>query len=125
MKNVLRKGDALYPFIFNFALGYVIRRVQANQEGLQFRGTYQLLFYAAGLNLLGEGRHTMKETEALLVARRETGLEVNAVRTEYVVVCREQNAGHSHNVKIVNKSFERVECFKYLGATLTKSKFHS
>jgi UDP-galactopyranose mutase len=30
-----------------------------------------------------------------------------------------QNAGHNHNINIGNKSFERVEEFKYLGATLT------
>jgi hypothetical protein len=30
-----------------------------------------------------------------------------------------QNAGHNHNIKTDNKSFERVEEFKYLGTTLT------
>ena len=32
---------------------------------------------------------------------------------------RDQNAGQSHNRKIYNSSFERVEEFKYLGTTLT------
>jgi hypothetical protein len=36
-----------------------------------------------------------------------------------MVMSRNQNAGHSHNMKTDNKSFERVEEFKYLGATLT------
>jgi hypothetical protein len=36
-----------------------------------------------------------------------------------MVMSREQNAGKSHNIKIGNKSFERVEQFKYLGTTLT------
>jgi hypothetical protein len=31
----------------------------------------------------------------------------------------DQTAGRSHNVKIVNNSFEMVEQFKYLGTTLT------
>ena len=31
----------------------------------------------------------------------------------------DQNAGPSHNIKIDNRSFERVEEFKYLGTTLT------
>jgi len=32
---------------------------------------------------------------------------------------RDQNVGRSHNVKTENRSFERVEEFKYLGTTLT------
>jgi hypothetical protein len=31
---------------------------------------------------------------------------------------RDQNAGRSHNIKIDNSSFERVEEFKYLGIIL-------
>jgi len=32
---------------------------------------------------------------------------------------RDQNAGRSHNIRIANSSFERVEDFKYLETTLT------
>jgi hypothetical protein len=32
-----------------------------------------------------------------------------------MVMDRDQNAGRSHNIKIDNSSFERVEEFKYLG----------
>jgi len=32
---------------------------------------------------------------------------------------RDQNSGKSHNIKIDNSFFERVEQFKYLGTTLT------
>ena len=32
---------------------------------------------------------------------------------------RDQNAGRSHNMKIDNRSVERVEEFKYLGTNLT------
>jgi hypothetical protein len=31
----------------------------------------------------------------------------------------DQNAGRSHNIKIGNSSFQRLEEFKYLGTTLT------
>jgi hypothetical protein len=61
----------------------------------------------------------MKNTEALAVACKEIGLEINAEKTKYMVMSRDQNAGHNHNIKIDNKSFERMEEFKYLGANLT------
>ena len=35
-----------------------------------------------------------------------------------MVMFQDQNAGHSHNIKINNNSFESVEQFKYLETTL-------
>ena len=53
------------------------------------------------------------------MASKEIGLEVDADKTKYMVMCRDQNAGRSRNIKIGNSSFERVEEFKNLGTTLT------
>jgi hypothetical protein len=53
-----------------------------------------------------------------VIASKEIGLEVNAEKTKYMVMSQNQNAGHNHNIKIDNKSFEMREEFKYLGATL-------
>ena len=47
IENGLKQGDALLPLIFNFALKYVIRKVQVYQDGLKLNGTHQLLVYAA------------------------------------------------------------------------------
>jgi len=60
-----------------------------------------------------------KNTEALVIASEETGLEVNDDKTKYMVMSRDQNAGRSHAIKTGNSCFERVEQFRYLGTTLT------
>jgi len=106
--------------LFNFALEYAIRRVQVNQDGLKLNGTHQLLAYADDVNVLGGSVDTVKKNaEALLAATKEIGLEVNAHKTKYMTVSRDQNAGQIHSVKSDNSSIERVEEFKYLGTTLT------
>jgi len=64
--------------------------------------------------------HTIKEnTEALVVASKETGLEVNADKTKYMIMSRDQNMGQSHNIKIDNISLVTLEELKYLKTTLT------
>jgi len=120
IRNGLKQGDALSPLLFNFALEYAIRRVHVNRDGLKLNGTHQLLAYADDVKILGGGIHTLKENpEALEAATRETGLEVSADKTKYMVMSRDQNAGQNHSVRIDNSTFERVEEFKYLGTTLT------
>jgi len=48
----------------------------------------------------------------LVVASKETD------KTKCMVMCQDQNAGQSHNIRTDNSSFEWVEHFKYLGAIL-------
>jgi hypothetical protein len=68
--------------LFYFSSEYAIRRVQVNQGGLKLNGTSHILVYADGINILGGSLHTIKEnTEALVVACKETGLDVTAVKT--------------------------------------------
>ena len=87
---------------------------------MKLNGTHQLLAYADDANILGGSiRAANENAEALVVAAKETGLEVNADKTKYMVMSRDQNAGRTHSVKIDNSYFERVDEFKYLGATLT------
>ena len=82
------------PLLFNFALEYAIRRVQVNQDGFKLNGTHQLLAYADDVNIMGGSIHMVKENaEALIIATKETGLEVNADKTKYMVMSREQTAG--------------------------------
>jgi len=87
---------------------------------LKLNGTHQLLAYANDVNILGGNIHMLKEnTEALVAAIREIGMEVSADKTKYMVMSRDQNAGRIHSVRIDSSTFKRVEEFKYLGTTLT------
>jgi len=98
--NGLEQGDALLPLHFNSALEYTIRGgVQVNQDGLKLNRAHQLLVYADDVNILGGSIHTIKENaEALVVAIKEIGLEVNADKTKYMVMSQDQNAGRSHSI---------------------------
>jgi hypothetical protein len=49
-----------------------------------------------------------KNAKALVFSSKEIGLGVNAQKTKYVVMSRDQNAGQNDNIKIDNKSFERM-----------------
>ena len=59
----------------------------------------------------------------LVAATKEIGLEVNADKTKYMIMSRDQNARRGHSMKIDNSPIERVEEFKYLGTTLTNQNF--
>ena len=78
-------------------------------------------FYLVGdVNVLVGSVHAIKKnTEALVIASKETGIEVNADKTKYIVMSWDQNAGRSHDIKIDNSSFDRAEEFIYLGTALT------
>ena len=79
---------------------------------MKLNGTYQLLVYVDDVNILGGSIHTIKKnTEALVVDDKENALEVNADKTKYMVMSRDQNVGRSHSMKTDNSSFDRVEEF--------------
>ena len=45
IQNGVKQGGSLSLLLFNLALEYVIRRLQANQEGLNLSDVHQLLVY--------------------------------------------------------------------------------
>jgi hypothetical protein len=69
---------------------------------------------------LDDSINTIEEnTESLLEASRDVGLEINAEKTKYVIMSRYPNSGQNQNIRTANESFENVATFKYLGTTLT------
>jgi len=116
----LKQGAAQLPLPFNCALVYAIRRVQTIQDGLKLNGLRQFLVHADDVNIMGGSVCTVqKNEEALLMASKKIGLEINTDKCKYMVIYGDQNAGRIYNLKTDNSSFGMVEKFKYLGTILT------
>jgi hypothetical protein len=54
IQNGINQDDSLLKLLFNFVLEYTMRKVQANQEGMELNGTHKLLAHDDGVNLLGK-----------------------------------------------------------------------
>jgi hypothetical protein len=81
----LKQGNALSPLPLSFVLKCAIRKVQKKQDILELDGTQWLLVCAFDVRLLGKNIKAIKKnTEALLDASKEAGLEVCTEKTKYI-----------------------------------------
>ncbi|KAJ4439145.1 hypothetical protein ANN_15102 [Periplaneta americana] len=95
-------------------------RLDGLKEQKDLNGLHQLLVYADDVNMLGENPQTIRENRGILLeASKAIGLEVNPEKTKYMIMSRDQNIVRNGTIKIEDLSFEGVEKFKYLGATVT------
>jgi hypothetical protein len=68
--------------------------------GLKLNGTHQLQAYADDVNLLEDNIGTIKRnTDTLIDASKEVGLELNAEKTRYMLLSHHQNARQIHDLE--------------------------
>jgi hypothetical protein len=60
-----------------------------------------------------------KNTQTLIDASKEVGVEVNTEKSKCMLLFCQQNAGRNHDIKIGNSFFENVAQFRYLGTPIT------
>jgi hypothetical protein len=114
------KQDALLPLLIHFALEYAIRKIQEKQVRLYLNRTHQLPICIDDANLLRDDIDTVKKnTDALIDASKEFGLEVNTEKTKYMLLSCHQNAEQNHDIKVANRCFENMAQFRYLGTPVT------
>jgi hypothetical protein len=83
--------------------------VQENQVGLKLNETHKLLAYADDVNLQGDITDIIKKnTETLVDASREVGLEINIEKAKYMLLFHHQNSGQNCDMKVANRSFDKV-----------------
>jgi len=87
IKNDLKKVHVLSSLLFKYVLEYAIRRPQVKQVGWKLNASHQFLVYADYINILVGSVTTIKENaEALVVASKAIGVEVNADKSKYMVM---------------------------------------
>uniref|UniRef100_A0A2S2PC31 Reverse transcriptase domain-containing protein n=1 Tax=Schizaphis graminum TaxID=13262 RepID=A0A2S2PC31_SCHGA len=71
---------------------------------------------------MAESKDKLKEqSKKLINAAKRVGLEINAEKTEYMVVQRHEQIGCRNAVlEVENYKFKRVQQFKYLGTLITQ-----
>jgi hypothetical protein len=91
--------------------------------GLKLNGTHQLLACADDVNLLGDNIHAVKKnTETLIDASKEVGLEINVEKSMYMLLACHWNPGQNCDIKIANRSLGSLSQFRYLGTTVTNQE---
>jgi hypothetical protein len=69
---------------------------------------------------VGDSISTIKEeTETLLEASGDAGVEINLEKTKYMIRSRHATSGQNQNIRSANESFTNVATFIYLETTRT------
>lgn len=121
INNGLKQGDAISPLLFNIALEKVVRDARTETLLFRTRGPQLILAFADDIDIIGDTTVKVKE-EFLKIesAAVKIGLKVNESKTKYMTTSRTERRDRiGQNVTMDQYNFERVQEFKYLGATIT------
>jgi hypothetical protein len=114
----LRQGDSLSTLLFNLCMEKIIRNIRINPGGTIFNRTRKCLAYADDIVILGRSEGNIKRTlEEMAATTLQIGLQMNDIKTKYVI-----NRYYGNKVKeieLMEKKYEKVESFKYLGSVMT------
>ncbi|VVC43276.1 Reverse transcriptase domain [Cinara cedri] len=113
----LKQGDSLSPLLFNLALEKVVRELQTNEGGIQVNeNRIRVLGFADDLDILGESlTDVANATRILSNEAKKIGLHISDDKTKIIELL-----GSGENPRDTEDfMYEKVEDFKYLGATLS------
>jgi hypothetical protein len=83
-----------------------------------YNRTRQCLEYADDVVILGRSEGYIKKTlEEMAAVTQQIGLQTNDTKTKYMV--NRQVGNKVTEIELWGKKYEKVECFKYLGAMIT------
>lgn len=121
--------SVFYLSIYNIHINTretITRYFLRNNEQQQTTGTIynqpiQYLAYADDISLLGKSKKDITQSFIELEdASQKAGLEINSQKTKYMFTGTSKEETQMENViKVRNHNFEKVNNFKYLGATIT------
>jgi len=96
----LRQGDAVSLVLFNMVLEKVVREAALDKEGVKLgENNIGILTHADDIVLMTESKDKLKEqSKKLINVAKRVGLEINAEKTEYMVVQRHEQIGCRNEV---------------------------
>ena len=113
--NGLRQGDALECV----ALEKIIREANINKRGNIFYKSVQILAYEDDIDIISRSQKSLQEAIiALDRAARMMGLEINQVKTKYMI-CGIKKRYVENAFKVKHMTFERVNSYMYLVTLIT------